>query len=240
MHSSPPIDGHHQDSYFVVAHFHYVLFGGSITGIFGALYYWFPKFTGRMMSDKIGKLHFWLTMIGMNLTFGPMHFLGVDGMPRRIYTYPTGFGWDTWNFWVTIGAYITGVSVLVFIYNFWTSLKYGAVAGADPWDARTLEWSIASPPPVYNFATQPMVVSRDDFWHKKHEAKTYRPDPAHADVHVPGPSYWPLVCGIGLGLMATGVIVTAVHMALGLGIAAVGVAVVFVSAFAWSFEPFEM
>jgi cytochrome c oxidase subunit I len=240
MHSSPPIDGHHQDTYFVVAHFHYVLFGGAITGIFGAMYYWFPKFTGRMMSEKIGKWHFWLTMIGMNLTFGPMHFLGVDGMPRRIYTYPTGYGWDFWNFWVTIGAYITGISVLVFIYNFFTSLKHGAVAGPDPWDARTLEWSIASPPPEYNFAVLPKVESRDDFWYKKHEAKTFKADPAHAKVHMPSPSYWPLVCAIGLGMMATGIVVSAAEQTIGLSISAVGVAIVLVSAFAWGFEPFEM
>ncbi len=240
MHASPPIDTHHQDSYFVVAHFHYVLFGGSVMGIFGGLYYWFPKFTGRLMSEKIGKVHFWLTMVGMNLTFGPMHFLGVDGMPRRIYTYPTEFGWDTWNFWVTIGAYLTGISILVFTYNFFSSLKNGAKAGADPWDARTLEWSIASPPPVYNFARLPQVESRDDFWYKKHEAKSFKPDPERANVHVPNPSHWPLICGIGLGLAATGLIISYVHPEVGFGLAAFGVAVAFVSAFAWGFEPFEM
>jgi len=240
MHSSPPIDGHHQDSYFVVAHFHYVLFGGSVMGLFGGLYYWFPKFTGRMLNDKIGKLHFWLTAIGMNLTFGPMHLLGVDGMPRRIYTYPAGFGWATWNFWITMGAYLTGLSVLVFLYNVWTSLRRGEIAGADPWDGRTLEWSIASPPPAYNFAKLPTIESRDDFWYKKHEAKTFRPDPAHANVHLPNPSYWPLLCGIGLGLIATGIVVEGANSALGFGISGVGAALVFVCAFAWSFEPFEM
>jgi cytochrome c oxidase subunit 1 len=240
MHASPPIDQHHQDSYFVVAHFHYVLFGGAVMGIFGALYYWFPKFTGRLMNDKLGKVQFWLLAAGMNLTFGPMHILGVDGMPRRIYTYPTGFGWDTWNFWITIGAYLTAISVLVFIYNFFTSLKSGEKAGADPWDGRTLEWSIASPPPVYNFATLPKVEARDDFWYKKHEAKTFRPDPAHAEVHVPNPSHWPLFCGIGLALVATGFVIAFLHPELGYGLAAVGVAVTFVSAFAWGFEPFEM
>jgi cytochrome c oxidase subunit 1 len=240
MHASPPIDQQHQDSYFVVAHFHYVLVAGALLGILGAIYYWFPKFTGRMMNERIGKWQFWLLMIGVNLTFGPMHFLGVDGMPRRIYTYPAEFGWNTWNFWVTVGAYTTAVSVLLFMYNFWQSLKSGEKAGADPWDARTLEWAIASPPPAYNFAKLPNVVSRDDFWHKKHEAKNFKADPANAKVHLPNPSYWPLVCAIGLSLVATGIVIAFLHPSLGYGLSAVGVAITFVAAFAWSFEPFEM
>jgi cytochrome c oxidase subunit 1 len=240
MHASPPIDGHHQDSYFVVAHFHYVLFGGSVFGIFGGLYYWFPKVFGRMLSERIGRVHFWLVFVGMNLTFFPMHFLGVDGMPRRIYTYPTGMGWDTWNFWITIGAYLTGIGILAFMYNVWSSLRSGEKAPADPWDGRTLEWSIASPPPVYNFAKLPQVEARDDFWHKKYETKTFRPEPEHADVHVPNPSPWPLATGVGVGLMASGLVVSYVHMAAGMAVIAIGVAIVLLGAFFWSFEPFEM
>jgi cytochrome c oxidase subunit 1 len=240
MHASPPIDTHHQDSYFVVAHFHYVLFGGSVFGIFGGIYYWFPKFSGRMLSEKIGKLHFWLMFIGMNLTFGPMHLLGVDGMPRRIYTYPTEFGWDSWNFWVTIGAYVTGLAILTFIYNVWVSLRSGEQAPADPWDGRTLEWSIASPPPVYNFAVLPKVEARDDFWHKKYETKTFKPDPAHANVHVPNPSVWPICTAVGLAIAAGGLVLDGAVGHGALYVVAAGFVITFVSAFFWGFEPFEM
>src|SRR3954465_10245381 len=116
-HASPPIDGQHQDTYYLMAHFHYVLFGGAIFGLFGGIYYWWPKITGRLLNEGIGKLHFWLFMIGFNLTFGPMHFLGVDGMPRRIFTYPPEMGWDFWNLVATIGAYTLGFGVIVFITN---------------------------------------------------------------------------------------------------------------------------
>jgi cytochrome c oxidase subunit 1 len=240
MHASPPIDTQHQDSYFVVAHFHYVLFGGSVFGIFGGIYYWFPKFSGRMLNETIGKVHFWLMFIGMNLTFGPMHFLGVDGMPRRIYTYPTEFGWDTWNFWVTMGAYLTALGILVFMYNVFVSLRSSEKAPADPWDARTLEWSIASPPPVYNFAKLPQVEARDDFWHKKYETKTFKPDPEHANVHVPNPSIWPLIAGLGLGIAASGLVIHSVIGSGALFIVAAGFLVTLVAAYFWSFEPFEM
>ena len=232
MHASPPIDSQQQDSYFVVAHFHYVLFGGAIFGIMSGLYYWFPKFTGKLLNERLGKIHFWLIMIGFNLTFFPMHFLGIDGMPRRVYTYSSGYGFETWNFWSTIGAYLTMVAMLVFLWNVITSLRDGKVAGADPWDARTLEWSIASPPPEYNFAKLPQVEARDDFWHKKYETKAFQPDPEHAQVHLPNPSIWPLVCGFGVLLLAAGVIFN-------LAISVVGAAVILVSAFLWSFQPFE-
>ncbi len=141
MHASPPIDSQHQDTYFVVAHFHYVLFGGAIMAIFSGIYYWFPKMTGRLLDEGLGKLHFWMILIGMNLTFFPMHFLGVAGMPRRIYTYDEGLNWGLWNMVATIGAYVIGVSVLVFLWNVIRALRREKTAPDNPWDAATLEWA---------------------------------------------------------------------------------------------------
>ena len=133
MHASPPADLQQTDTYFVVAHLHYVLFGGSIMGIFAGLYYWFPKMTGRLMNESLGKLHFWVTMIAMNLTFFPMHFVGLLGMPRRVYTYPPGMGFDAMNLMATVGALTLGASMIVFVANFLWSRKNGQVAGNDPW-----------------------------------------------------------------------------------------------------------
>jgi cytochrome c oxidase subunit 1 len=164
MHSSPPADLQQTDTYFIVAHFHYVLFGGSMMGIFGGLYYYFPKITGRMMSEKLGSWHFWLTFVGMNLTFFPMHFSGLMGMPRRIYTYDAGQGWELFNKMSTFGTGILVLGTLVFVVNWFLSLRNGAVAGNDPWKASTLEWSIPSPPPEYNFARIPRVTSRVPLW----------------------------------------------------------------------------
>jgi cytochrome c oxidase subunit 1 len=164
MHSSPPADLQQTDSYFIVAHFHYVLFGGSIMGIFGGIYHYFPKMTGRMMDEKLGKIHFWLNFIAMNLTFFPMHFSGMLGMPRRIYTYDSGQGWDTFNLISSIGAYMLVISTTLFFYNFFRSRKVGPISGANPWEAGTLEWTIPSPVPDYNFATLPRVSSRYPLW----------------------------------------------------------------------------
>ena len=166
-HAVVPVDTQQTDTYYIVAHFHYVLFGGSMFGLFGGAYYWWPKITGRMLNDRIGKVHFWLMFIGFNLTFGPFHMLGLQGMPRRIYTYPEGRGWDFWNFVSTIGAFLIALSVLVFIFNVCKSRKNPHV-GDDPWDARTLEWTIPSPPPEYNFTEIPLVTTRDDLWHRKY------------------------------------------------------------------------
>jgi hypothetical protein len=167
MHSVVPVDRHHNDSYFVIAHFHYVLFGGAVFALFGGLYYWWPKITGRLLDEKLGKLNFWLMFVGFNVTFGPMHFLGVDGMPRRVYTYSPEQGWAMWNMVVTIGAFILTAGVLVFIYNVVVTMTKPRTAGADPWDGATLEWSIPSPPPVYNFLVEPVVHSRDPLWAAK-------------------------------------------------------------------------
>jgi cytochrome c oxidase subunit 1 len=167
MHSSPPADLQQTDTYFVVAHFHYVLFGGSLMGLFAGIYYYFPKFTGRLLDEPLGYWHFWLNLIGSNLTFFPMHFSGLNGMPRRIYTYDADQGWDTYNLLSTIGAYLVGVATLIFIYNIVRSARHGQRAGNDPWGAPSLEWSIASPPPIYNFERIPFVTSRYPLWDVK-------------------------------------------------------------------------
>lgn len=154
-----PLDQYLHNSYWVVAHFHYVLFGGSVFGIFAGLYYWVPKMFGRMLDDKLGKLHFVLMWLGFNLTFFPMHILGLMGMPRRIATYAGDRGWDTGNLIATIGAFMIALSVLVFIINVIKSARNGERAGNDPWEGNTLEWMTASPPPEYNFRDIPEVTS---------------------------------------------------------------------------------
>jgi cytochrome c oxidase subunit 1 len=168
LHSIVPADTQQTDTYFVVAHFHYVLFGGLFLAVFGGLYYWWPKVFGRMLNETLGKWNFWIMIIGFNLTFFPMHILGLTGMPRRTYRYPSGMGWDTMNLIETIGAFVIMVSVLILFVNMIYSTRRGPIASSDPWDARTLEWSIPSPPPVYNFAEIPVVEARDDWWHRKY------------------------------------------------------------------------
>jgi cytochrome c oxidase subunit 1 len=152
MHASPPADLQQTDTYFVVAHFHYVLFGGSIFALTAGAYYWFPKMFGKMLGGGLGKVHFWLMLIGFNLTFMPMHFVGLNGMPRRVYTYAEGMGFDLMNRLETIGSMILGFSMLVFVYNIWKSLRNPVPAPADPWHGATLEWAIPSPPQEFNFA----------------------------------------------------------------------------------------
>jgi len=167
MHASPPADLQQTDTYFIVAHFHYVLVAGSMMGLFGGLYYYFPKITGRLLSERLGNWHFWLFFIGVNLTFMPMHWSGLYGMPRRIYQYDAGQGWEIFNKMSTIGALIQAVAVIIAFWNIWRSRTHGAVAGNDPWGAPSLEWSIPSPAPVYNFAVIPTVTSRYPLWDLK-------------------------------------------------------------------------
>jgi cytochrome c oxidase subunit 1 len=168
MLGAAPFDFQLSDSYFVVGHFHWVLIGGTLFGTFAGIYYWYPKMTGRMLSERLAKWHFWLLYIGFILTFGPMHISGMLGMPRRIYTYEAGHGWELWNQLTTIGALVQVPSYAIFVYNLVISLRNGKIAGDDPWDAWTLEWMTSSPPPPYNFEEIPTVHSRRPLWDLKH------------------------------------------------------------------------
>jgi heme/copper-type cytochrome/quinol oxidase subunit 1 len=163
-----PVDWQVTDTYYVVSHIHYVLFGGAIFGLFAGIYYWLPKISGRILDEALAKWHFWLMFVGMNAVFFPMHILGLLGMPRRIYTYGTGLGWDTWNLFETVGAFIVALSILIFLINFFRTMSRPATAPGDPWDGFTLEWSTSSPPPSYNFEKIPDVGSPRPFWDAKH------------------------------------------------------------------------
>jgi cytochrome c oxidase subunit I len=230
MHASPPSDLQQTDTYFVVAHIHYVLFGGSMMGIFAGIYYWFPKMTGRMMSEGLGKTHFWLTMIGMNLTFFPMHFVGMLGMPRRVYTYPSGMGFDSYNLLSTIGVFIIILSLLVFIWNFLKSSRSGPVAGPDPWGGASLEWAIPSPPPVYNFASLPRVMSLDPLWHKEGRELALAANQMRGPIHMPPNSYWPALSALGMSLLMGGMIY-------GWWMGIPGLIIMLVGLYSWAFEP---
>lgn len=225
MHASPPADLQQTDTYFVVAHLHYVLFGGTMLGLFSGMYYWFPKVTGRFLDERLGKAHFWLTFIGINLTFFPMHFAGLHGMPRRTYTYPAGLGFEGYNLTSTVGAGITLLAVLVFLYNLVRSLRSGERAGASPWGGATLEWSTSSPPPVHNFDWTPQVRSRDPLWHDGVELPA-----AEEEIHMPNPSYWPVVVAAGALTLAAGALI-------GLPVVLLGVAVMVGGIYGWAFEP---
>jgi cytochrome c oxidase subunit 1 len=270
MHSAAPSDLQQTDTYFVVAHIHYVFFGGTWLGLVSGMYYWFPKITGRLMNEPLGKAHFWLTLIGMNLTFFPMHFLGMLGMPRRIFTYGDNMGFNAMNMVISIGSFIVALGTLVFAINLAWSWKRGRVAGANPWGAATLEWGISSPPPVYNFAKIPVVHSRMPLWegdptkdagipHGRVEEETEQVtlmgtkvgemrDPesdvnrmsAHdLGIHLPPPSYWPIIMAAGIssifiGLMFIHVEGWAHYLWL---MSPLGLITLVISIYAWAFEP---
>ncbi len=254
-HSIVPSDWQQTDTYYIVAHFHYVLFGGAIFGIFAGLYYWFPKLTGRMYSERLGKWHFWLMFLGFNLTFAPMHWLGLQGMVRRTWQYAADMNLGPWNMAVTIGAFIIAGSILIFMWNWTVSRRRGAEAGIDPWDARTLEWTIPSPPPEYNFAEIPTVTSLDDFWHRKYsedeegravrreEAGTlvadleYRGNNPEKPIHLPSPSYFPILIGISIMLIGYGIVYNS--FAWGIALLAAGVLGTATSFIGWAQEPAE-
>ncbi|MGH9032750.1 MAG: cytochrome c oxidase subunit I [Acidimicrobiia bacterium] len=259
LHSVVPADTQQTDTYFVVAHFHYVLFGGLVFGIFAGLYYWYPKVTGRFMSERLGKLNFWTMLIGFNLTFFPMHVLGLYGMPRRTYRYDEGLGWDFLNQLETVGSFVIAFSMLLLIVNLIASRQNGKPAGTDPWDGRTLEWAIPSPPPEYNFAEIPEVEARDDFWHRKYTeddegrlvrlpsggavATTDRDagDGGAADhgdgdgeghgIHMPSPSYFPFVVALGLPILGYGAVFK------NFAFVPFGAIVLLFGMYAWAIEP---
>ncbi|MAF53774.1 MAG: cytochrome c oxidase subunit I [Chloroflexi bacterium] len=243
MHSIAASDAQQQGTYFIVAHIHYVLFGGAMMALFAGIYYWFPKVTGRMYNEKSGRAQFWLMFIGQNVTFFPMHFTGLDGMPRRIYTYDSAMGWDFWNMVSTIGVAILTLSFLMFVHNIARNWRKGEPAVGDPWDGRTLEWSIPSPPPEYNFAAIPIVQDRDDWWAQKQSRPERVPVPVAGgadgeeghDIHLPQPSYWPIVVSIGLLIAGYGVVYNDVIFPFVFAIA--GALIATVAVYAWAFEP---
>jgi cytochrome c oxidase subunit I len=220
-HAIVPHNAQQHDTYYVVAHFHYVLFGGALFGLIAGVYYWFPKVTGRLMDERLGKLHFWTWLLGFNLTFGPMHMSGLLGQPRRTAVLPGELGTtvELYNLLSSLGVVVLTVSALVFLFNLMRSIRSGLLAGEDPWDARTLEWLTTSPPKAHNWDTIPTVTHRDEFWHRKYaEDESGRPvavpagaaedvgDPRaeHGDaelvehIHMPDASYWPLVMTLGI------------------------------------------
>jgi cytochrome c oxidase subunit 1 len=216
MLASPPLDLQAHDSYFVVAHFHYVLVGGSLLGLFGGLYFYFPKVTGRLMDETLGKWHFWTFLIGFNITFFPMHFLGNQGMPRRIYTYPADAGWSMLNALETVGVFAMVVGTAILAYNMVVSLKRGEVAGPDPWDANTLEWLTDSPPKVYNFAYTPTVRSERPLWDHKHTKGMEIVPPGEVEhIHMPSPSWIPLIVTAHVGMILVGLLFTSFDTGVG-------------------------
>jgi cytochrome c oxidase subunit I len=233
MHASAPVNLQQHDTYFVVAHFHYVIVGGAMMGLWAGLYYWFPKVSGRYLSETLGQWHFWTTMIGFNLTFFPMHFSGLFGMPRRIYTYSAELNVDIYNQLATVGAFIFGISAVIMLWNLIVSWRKGEKAPANPWDAPHLEWSIPSPPHHYNFPVIPTVRSREPLWNgdeRKAILDVTMTDPDREPV-MPNPSYWPILLAAAItaawALVATGI----------WWVIALGVLPVIFCVFKWAFEP---
>jgi cytochrome c oxidase subunit I len=253
-HAVAPSDTQQTDTYYIVAHFHYVLFGGAIFGIFSGFYYWWPKMFGKLLNEAIGKWNFWLMVIGMNLTFGPMHIIGLQGQPRRMYNWTearAGEGFFNLGFWnrvASVGSFILAIGVFLFFVNVFYTHKSKKVGKAplDPWDARSLEWMTASPPKEHNFDQIPTVHALDEFFHRKyeedHETGVVRKvataeeilaeQEANADthIHMPSPSYWPIILALALPIMAYGLIYYRL-------LAVVGGAIVLLAMFAWALEP---
>ena len=222
-HSIAPADTQQTDTYYIVAHFHYVIFGGTLLGFFSGFYFWWPKMFGYKLNEKLGKTNFWLQIVGFNVTFGPMHILGLQGMSRRIDTYDAGFGFEFWNLVATVGAFIIALGIAMFFVNVAVSRKQWIAAGKpnpgpDPWDARSLEWMTASPTPIHNFDEEITVDSPDEFWHRKYgydaEGNVVRiatseevaQDGSNTNVHLPSPSYFPILLALSMPIIAYGLI----------------------------------
>ena len=229
-HAVAPSDTQQTDTYYIVAHFHYVLFGGALFAFVGGFYFWWPKAFGYLLRETLGKWHFWLMLLGFNLTFGPMHVLGLEGMPRRTHSYFAGYGFDLWNLVATIGAFTIALSFLVFFWNIFVSWrdtkKVGWVPpGPDPWDARSIEWMTASPTPTHNFDHIPVVTHRDEFWYRK-----YGETGTRAGVHLPAPSYWPILLCASLPLIGYGLIFN-------MGLTIAGGVLLLLALYGWAQEP---
>ncbi len=231
--ASVPLDWQLHDTFFIVAHFHYVIIGGVVFPLFAGIYYWFPKITGRMLSERLGKVNFWTFLVGFNVTFFPMHFLGIMGMPRRVYTYLPETGWGPLNLLATLGAFLLAVSVILFLVNVAISWRGGEPAGDDPWGGESLEWATSSPPPPYNFLHIPVATARAPLWHWQARGgerpvvtglRTDRREvlvtstldaiPDHR-YNIPGPTIWPFVLGVATGITWIGVIFNVKALLLG-------------------------
>ena len=254
-HSVAPSDTQQTDTYYIVAHFHYVIFGGAVLGLFAGMYYWWPKMFGKMLNERLGRVNFWLTIIGMNLTFGPMHIIGLQGQPRRMYQWTENragegfFNIGFWNLVASIGTFVLALGVLLFFVNIYVSHRKGTEkAPLDPWDARSLEWITTNPPKEHNFDRVPQVGHLDEFFHRKYEDRgadghhefhqvataeevlAEEENNADGHIHLPSPSYWPILLAFSLPIMAYGVIY---NLFLLLG----GAVLALVSFYGWGLEP---
>lgn len=239
MHSAAPADAQQQDSYFVIAHFHYVAIGGILLASVSGIYFWLPKIAGKMW---VGNLSTWVAIfstIGLNVTFFPMHFLGLIGMPRRTHTYLSGFGWDGYNMVCTIGAFILAFGILLFVIDIVLCITKGKPAGNDPWDARTLEWATTSPPRNYNFARTPIIPARDALWEHKHGAEnrkiTFEADDGHG-IHMPSQSWMPLVASFGFIPLGLGICLKQAGVANMGYVAIVGLIIIALGVTLWALE----
>ena len=252
-HAVAPSDTQQTDTYYIVAHFHYVIFGGAVLGLFSGIYYWWPKVFGKMLNETWGRWNFWLMIIGMNLTFGPMHIIGLQGQPRRMYVWTENragegfFNLGFWNLISSIGSVVLGIGAVLFLVNVWVSRK-NPPAPADPWDARSLEWITTNPPKEHNFDRIPEIHTLDEFFHRKyqdvgengqHDYKKVRTGEeviemeeanAEAHIHLPSPSYWPIILSFGMLVIAYGVIYSTLLLA-------AGAAIIVLALFGWALEP---
>jgi cytochrome c oxidase subunit 1 len=248
MIAAVPFDLQVHDTFFIVAHFHYVLIGGAVFPLLGATFYWFPKITGRLMNEKMGHWSFWLAFIGFNVTFFPMHNLGMIGMPRRVYTYLDGLGWNGMNMLATVGAFVFAAGIGLFFWNALVSMRTGPIAGRNPWNADTLEWSTSSPPPNYNFREIPVVEGRYPLWDatganphvvglrddRREVLVTTVLDAKPECISVlPGPSPWPLALAISVSVAFIGMLWSMVWVP-------VGFALTFLSMAAWHWPRHEV